>query len=166
MISIGAAVDAGDPVGAAGAIGAQVVQVHLSDPQTWNAPRVSFPGGAGGLRAALAQAGLALYVHSPFLINVATTNSRVRIPSRAVLQKTLDAAAQAGAAGVVVHGGHVPKDDDPRAGFENWLKCVDRLQLPVPLLIENTAGGAGAMARHLDRLAQLWQALSQSENFA
>ena len=35
--------------------------------------------------------------------------------------------------------------------------------MPVPLLIENTAGGDNAMARRLDRLAMLWDAIGQAE---
>ena len=34
------------------------------------------------------------------------------------------------------------------------------LDLPVPLLIENTAGGDNAMARQLERIAQLWEAVT------
>ena len=35
--------------------------------------------------------------------------------------------------------------------------------MPVPLLIENTAGGDNAMARRLERIAQLWDAIGQAE---
>ena len=35
--------------------------------------------------------------------------------------------------------------------------------MPVPLLIENTAGGDNAMARRLDRLAELWDAIGAAE---
>ncbi|HEV2796813.1 MAG TPA: TIM barrel protein, partial [Nocardioides sp.] len=33
----------------------------------------------------------------------------------------------------------------------------------IPLLIENTAGGDNAMARHLDRIAGVWDAISSAE---
>jgi deoxyribonuclease-4 len=98
-------------------------------------------------------------VHSPYPINVASTNNRIRIPGRKLLQQHLHAAAEIGAKGVIVHGGHVLKDDDPAVGFDNWRKCIDGLEMPVPLLIENTAGGDNAMARRLDRVAMLWDAI-------
>jgi deoxyribonuclease-4 len=104
-----------------------------------------------------------LYVHAPYVLNVATTNNRIRIPSRNFLQQYLDAAAEVGAAGVIVHGGHVLKDDDPAIGFDNWRKCVERLEMPVQLLIENTAGGDNAMARRLERIARLWDAIGQAK---
>ena len=98
-----------------------------------------------------------IYVHAPYIINLASPNNRVRIPSRKVLQQTCDAAAEIGAAAVVVHGGHVTKDEDPEIGFDNWRKCIDGLDMAVPILIENTAGGTKAMARHFDTIARLWE---------
>ena len=43
------------------------------------------------------------------------------------------------------------------------LNLVAGLVMPVPLLIENTAGGDNAMARHLDRIAGVWDAISSAE---
>ena len=159
-ILIGSHVEADDPVDGALARGAQVAQVMLGDPQKWTAPQTAYPGGAAALRQAAADAGIGLVVHAAYLINVASTNNRVRIPSRQLLQKTLLAAAEIGAGAVVVHGGHVGPDDDPAAGVENWFKVADALECPVPLLIENTAGGAHAMARTLAAWRQLWQGIS------
>jgi deoxyribonuclease-4 len=97
------------------------------------------------------------------VLNVASTNNRIRIPSRTLLQRTLTAAARVGAAGLVVHGGHVTAHDDPAAGVANWVKTLQRLEPtdpPVPLLVENTAGGDGAMARTLDQIDRLWTAIA------
>lgn len=63
-----------------------------------------------------------------------------------------------------MHGGHVGDGDDAAAGFDNWRKCIERAELPVPLLIENTAGGENAMARQVDRIARLWDAVQASGN--
>ncbi len=160
----GAHVDATDPIAAAIELGANACQFFLGDPQGWKGPRVDYPSGADALRADTAQADVVLYVHAPYVLNVATTNNRIRIPSRQQLQKQLSAAAEIGAAGVIVHGGHVLADDDPDVGFANWRKAVDYLSIDVPLLIENTAGGTGAMARTLERIARLWDAISGSPN--
>lgn len=161
---LGAHVDAADPIAQIRELGAGAAQFFLGDPQKWNGPSVAYPAGAEALRADAAEAGIALYIHAPYVLNVASTNNRIRIPSRQQLQKQLTMAAQIGAAGVIVHGGHVLATDDPQVGFDNWRKAVDGLTIEVPLLIENTAGGANAMARTLDRLAQLWEAISGSAN--
>jgi deoxyribonuclease IV len=162
-LRIGAHVDQEDPVAEALARDASLSQFFLGDPQGWKGPEVRYAGGAAGLRAAAEEAGVDLYVHAPYVLNVATTNNRIRIPSRKLLQKQMDAAAEIGAKGLIVHGGHVSKDDDPEKGFDNWRKCVDQLDIKVPLLIENTAGGTNAMARHLDRIGRVWDAIGDAE---
>jgi deoxyribonuclease-4 len=149
-----------DPLAEAEARAGDLAQFFLGDPQGWKGPVVAYAGGATALRAAAEAAGIALYVHAPYVLNVATSNNRIRIPSRKLLQQTVTAAAEIGAAGVIVHGGHVLKSDDPQTGIDNWRKCVERLDVAVPLLIENTAGGDNAMARHLERIAQLWEAVT------
>lgn len=164
MIRIGAHVDQTDPIAEAIARGAGLSQFFLGDPQAWKGPQLGYPGGAAALRADAEAAGIALYVHAPYVLNVATTNNRIRIPSRQHLQKYLTAAAELGAAGLIVHGGHVLASDDAEAGFSNWRKAIDGLVIDVPLLIENTAGGTNAMARRLERVDRLWSAIEGSAN--
>lgn len=161
---MGAHVDSTDPIAEAIERGANASQFFLGDPQGWKGPKVAYAAGAEALRADAEEAGVALYVHAPYVLNVATTNNRIRIPSRQQLQKQLTMAADIGASGLIVHGGHVLAADDPEVGFTNWRKAVDGLSIDVPLLIENTAGGAGAMARTLERIARVWDAISGSVN--
>lgn len=159
MSAIGAHVEQEDPVAEALARDTTVVQFFLGDPQSYKGPVIRYAGGASGLRAAAEAAGVSLFVHAPYPINVAATNNRIRIPGRKLLQQHVHAAAEIGAKGVVVHGGHLGKDEDAVVGFDNWRKCVDGLDLPIPLLIENTAGGENAMARRIDAIARLWDAI-------
>ena len=151
---IGAHVPSADPLAEAQLRDADLVQVFLSAPQAWKPPRLRED--AEQLRTA----GMPIYVHAPYLVNVATTNNRVRHPSRKALQETCDAAAAIGARGVVVHGGHLPAGEDPAKGIANWRTTLERLETDVPVLIENTAGGNNAMARHTDRIEQLWEGLA------
>ena len=92
---IGAHVDQTDPVAEAKARDASLVQFFLGDPQSYKGPVFKYDGGAEALKADAAAAGVGLYVHAPYLINVATTNNRQRIPSRKLLQQHMDAAASA-----------------------------------------------------------------------
>ncbi|MFA9445185.1 deoxyribonuclease IV [Egicoccus sp. AB-alg6-2] len=150
---IGAHVPAQDPLAAAADRQADAVQLFLSAPQQFRGPKPRED--ADALRAS----DVAIYVHAPYLVNVATTNNRVRHPSRQLLEKTVRAAEAIGALGVIVHGGHLPEDDDVTEGFTNWRSTLERLETSVPILIENTAGGNNAVARHFDRIARLWDAL-------
>ena len=155
---IGAHVDSADPLGAAVSRGAEVVQFFLTDPQSYAAP-VPRPD-ADALRAAEVE----IYIHSPYRLNVATTNNRIRIPSRKLLLQHAQAAADLGAKGLIVHGGHVD-GPDLEAGFSNWRKTFAYAQenggFPLPILIENTAGGDNACARRFDALARLWDAIGE-----
>jgi deoxyribonuclease-4 len=159
MPVIGAHVHSDDPLAAAETAGAEAVQIFLSDPQDWKAPK-EHPHAA-----ALRNTGLTVYVHSPYVINVATTNNRIRIPSRKILAQHAAGAAGIGAKALIVHGGHLNADDDPGIGIDNWRKTfarsADEGGFPLPVLIENTAGGTNAMARRFDRLARLWDAIGQ-----
>ncbi|GGD11696.1 deoxyribonuclease IV [Nocardioides daphniae] len=162
-LAIGAHVASDDPVQHARARGMSVVQMFLGDPQSYKGPVIDHAGGAEGLKAEAEEAGVDIYVHAPYVINVATTNNRIRIPSRKLLQQHVSAAASIGAKGLIVHGGHVNKADDPEKGFDNWRKAIEATDLAVPVLIENTAGGDNAMARYLDRIARVFDAIGSAE---
>ncbi len=162
-LEIGGHVD--DPIAAAHAAGFPLVRTFLGDPQAWKGHAVPHPGGAAGLKADAEAAGVGLFIHAPYVINVATTNNRIRIPSRQILAKQVKLATEVGARGVIVHGGHVNNGDDPQVGFDNWRKAIEGLDLTVPIFIENTAGGANAMARQLERIAQLWETISDAKGF-
>jgi deoxyribonuclease IV len=153
MVLIGAHVRTGDPVAEAAARQADIVQFFLTDPQSWKAPKPREDA------AALQAADVGLYVHAPYLVNVATTNNKIRIPSRKILAEHAAGAAAVGARGLIVHGGHLNAGDDPEVGFDNWRKTLERATFDLPVLLENTAGGDNAMARRLDRLARLWDVI-------
>lgn len=153
---IGGHISPDDPIGTAAAEGADCVQLFLGNPQSWKAPKPR--DDAADLRAS----DLPIYVHAPYLINVASPNNKVRIPSRKILQQTCDAAADIAAEAVIVHGGHVTEGEDPADGFARWRKALDQLESEVPVYLENTAGGDHAMARHFDTIAGLWDEIGDT----
>ncbi|HEY6812053.1 MAG TPA: deoxyribonuclease IV, partial [Propionibacteriaceae bacterium] len=99
-LQVGGHGDQVDPIAEAAARGATLAQFFLGDPQAWKGPEIRYDGGAAALKAAAGDARITLYVHAPYVLNVATTNNRIRIPSRKFLQQYLDTAAEVGAAGV------------------------------------------------------------------
>jgi deoxyribonuclease-4 len=159
MPVIGAHVDSEHPLAAAGQTGADAIQFFLADPQGWKAPKEH--ADAAGLRST----DLTVYIHAPYVLNVASTNNRIRIPSRKLLAQHAAAATGIGAKGLIVHGGHLGATDDVEVGIDNWRKTfarqADEGGFGLPILIENTAGGTNAMARRFDRLARLWDAVGE-----
>jgi len=152
---IGAHVGDDDPLAAAGEVGAEAVQFFLSDPQGWKKPQPH------PKTDDLLSSDVAVFIHSPYVLNVASLNNRIRIPSRKGVTQHAEAAAAVGARGLVVHGGHVRKGEDPAEGVANWRKLFERSSFDVPILVENTAGGDNAMTRDLDMLARLWDAVGE-----
>jgi deoxyribonuclease-4 len=149
--------DRGGPLALAAEMDADGVQIFLTDPQSYTTPKPRPDA------EAMLAGDVMVVVHAPYMLNVATTNNRIRIPSRKLLTAHATAAGAIGARAMVVHGGHVLAKDDPDVGVDNWRKTfarqADEGGFPVPLLIENTAGGGNAMARDLDAIARLWEAI-------
>jgi deoxyribonuclease-4 len=137
-------------------VGAECVQIFLSDPQGWKKPPPRKD--ADELRSSP----MPLYVHAPYLINVCSPRNNVRYGSRKILKETCEAAADVRAAAVIVHGGHA--EDGIAEGVGRWVRTLEMLQTDVTLLIENTAGGDNAVARRFEALAQLWDALAAAKN--
>ncbi len=158
---IGAHVDPAEPLAEAAARGADLVQFFLTDPQAWTDPK-DRPDAE-----ALIASDVDVYIHAPYRINVASSNNRIRIPSRKLLFRHATGAAKVGAKGLIVHGGHVESADGLDAGFDNWRKtfafAADEGGFATPVLIENTAGGDNACARRFDALARLWDAVGEYE---
>jgi len=136
-------------------VGADAIQLFIGNPQTWRKPAPRSDA------EALVSSRLPIYVHAPYLINLASPNNRIRIPSRQTLANAAEAAAAISAKALVVHGGHVGEDESPEAGFVRWRKALSEREFPLPILIENTAGGENAVARRLDVIARLWQEIGE-----
>ena len=62
---------------------------------------------------------------------------------------------------MIVHGGHVGDDEDLAVGWERWRKALQSVELTVPVLLENTAGGGNAILRECDNYGPLWAAIGE-----
>jgi deoxyribonuclease-4 len=146
---IGAHVGQEDPLGDADSLGAEVIQMFLGNPQSFEKPKPRDDADA------LRKSKLPIYIHAPYRLNVCHPSSRIRIPSRKTLAENVDAASEIGAVGVIVHGGHA--EDDPAEGPTRWWKVFEERTFPTRIIIENTAGGDNAVARYVDQIEKLWE---------
>jgi deoxyribonuclease-4 len=147
----GAHIRGDSPLKEAEQVGADCLQMFVGPPHSWKKPPPRED--ADELR----ESSVPIYVHAPYLINVASPNNRVRIPSRKILAGTIERSEEIGAAGIIVHAGHA--EDGVARGFIRWRKVFEELETDIPILIENTAGGTNAMGRKVDVLAELWEHL-------
>src|SRR5687767_2100229 len=100
MVKVGAHVSHDAPLAGAEKLGVEVIQTFNGRPQGWEKPPPRKD--ADELRAA----DVDLYIHAPYLINVCSPKPNVRYGSRKILQQQCDAAAELGAAALIVHPGH------------------------------------------------------------
>lgn len=150
---IGTSVSAKQPLVDADAVGADLVQIHLSAPRNWKDP----VGRANAEQ--LAASGRVATVHAPYLVNPASADAAVRDRSWHCLQVELDACATVAAGGLVVHAGQAGVDGTVDEATARWLERIGGLTGDVRLLIENTATGVAAPGRHLEDWIRLVEAL-------
>lgn len=150
MRLFGAHTAAADPLAEAAERGCGAIQIFLGNPQSWKKPPPRTDA------EELRNSDVAIYVHAPYLMNPASPNNRIRIPSRKTMAQAADAAEAIGALGLIVHGGHVGDDEEIDVGYERWRKALDSFETTVPILIENTAGGGNAVVRELENYGPLW----------
>jgi len=131
-------------------IGAEVIQVFVSNPRGWAEPAPD-PDGDAAFARTRADRGLAVFVHAPYLINFGSPSPDTLRRSRDALAFSLRRAAAIGAAGVVLHAGSAVLGNqwtDAMAQVRtNLIPLLDAAGPTGPqLLIEPTAGGGGALA--------------------
>ena len=154
-LPVGAHLSGGRLLRQAQSLGADCIQIFVGPPQSWRPPP-PHPE-AKGLRASKRD----VYVHAPYLINVCSPRSNVRYGSRKVLQHNCEAASKVGARALIVHPGHA--EDGIEKGVARWTRTLEMLESPVPVYLENTAGGDHAVARRFDALARLWEAVAAAK---
>ena len=131
-------------------IGAGAVQVFVSNPRGW-APSAGNPQQDASFRDECGRAGLPVYVHAPYLVNLGSPVEATQRKSVEAVRHALGRGAAIGARGVVVHAGSAVagahRDDAMKQLRELLLPVLEELDAGAPaLLVEPTAGGGQALA--------------------
>jgi deoxyribonuclease-4 len=153
---VGAHVEQEKPLEAAAAVGAECAQIFLGKPSGWEKPPER--SDAEELRAAE----LPIYVHAQYRINVCSPKNNIRYGARKMLAQQCEAAGAIGAEAIIVHPGHA--EDGIDEGVKRWKRTLEMLESPVPVWLENTAGGENAVARRVDAIERLWEQVSSAES--
>jgi len=147
----------------ADAIGAEAVQVFTGNPRGW-AASAGDPAQDAAFRSGCEQRGIVAFVHSPYLVNLASPDRATARRSAEAVTHALQRGRAVGAAGVVVHTGSTVLDGDPARA----LRQVRRLLLPVldalpdagpDLLLEPTAGQGRSLCGRMEELEPYLAAL-------
>jgi deoxyribonuclease-4 len=125
------------------AIGAEMIQVFVSNPRGW-ALAVGDPAQDEKLR----EAGVTTFVHSPYLVNLGSPNPDTLEKSVATVRHSLRRGAEINAEGVVVHTGSAvtqSRDDALRQVREHLLQLLDEIPDGGPDLLLEPMAGQGRM---------------------
>jgi deoxyribonuclease IV len=143
--------------------GAQAIQVFVSNPRGWAQPKPT-PAADTTFGERCAQLKFPVFVHAPYLVNLASPTTVTRDRSVAAVQHSITRGARLGAQGVVLHAGAAVDPAHRDAGLaamrELLLPLLDSLSDEDPdLLIEPTAGGGQPIAATVEDLEPLIAAM-------
>ncbi len=147
----------------AAALGAQAMQIFTRSPQGGKAPELT-PEiiSEFNLKAKSYQL-KAVFVHTPYYINFASTNSRIKYGSISVLRDELERASLLGAQYVMTHlgsAGELSQQEANAATIEALKKSLDGYTDSTELLIENAAGAGKIMGSTFAQIAEIIKAVA------
>ena len=144
-------------------IGAEVLQVFVSNPRGWAVP-ASDAAADEAFGTTCRDRKLPVFVHAPYLVNFASPTEATREKSAAAVSHSLLRGRRICASGVVVHAGSAVdaahRDGALKLMREQLLPILDGLDADDPgLLVEPTAGGGQPVAATVADLGPVFEAL-------
>jgi deoxyribonuclease IV len=143
-------------------IGADAFQIFVSNPRAWAPPPPPDPGAVREFGEARAAAEMGpVFAHSSYLVNIASPDEGFRRRSVDLARRELDAVAELGADGLVVHAGAGGRGERAAAVDRAARSVIDILGdgAGPEVVLELTAGGAGTVASTIPEAAELLAAV-------
>ncbi len=145
-------------------IGAEAIQVFVSNPRGW-AMAAGRQAEDASLRAHVERTGMPVFVHSPYLVNLGSPNPQTVESSVASVRHSLERGAVIGASGVVMHTGSAvsqSRADALRQVRERLLPLLDAIPEDGPdLLLEPMAGQGAVLCASIADLGPYLDALDR-----
>ncbi|MBA3552986.1 MAG: deoxyribonuclease IV [Actinobacteria bacterium] len=153
-------------IDSAHACGAAAAQIWGSNPRAWAHPNVP-EASVKAFRSAWAAASIGpLFLHAPYMVNIASPNDGFRQRSVDLARATVELAEGSGAAGIVVHAGAAGAGTARATGLRraagSLLAIAGEADRTI-VLVELTAGTAGAVASTLPEARELLDAAEGEE---
>lgn len=140
----------------AAAVGCEVFQMFIRSPRGGKAPELT-PEILSQFHAAMRKyAQAACYVHTPYYVNFASANIRIRHGTIAIIREELERASKLGAAALMTHLGSA-KDVDAAAAHQmvvkGLIKMLDGYTGTTRFLIELAAGSGAVLGDSFEEIA-------------
>jgi deoxyribonuclease-4 len=143
------------------ALGCEAIQIFAGNPRGWALSKGD-PAEDARFREACAEAGMRVFIHAPYLVNLGSPTGATYEKSVAVVAHNLERAVQLGAEGVVVHTGSYVDPTDSTTRYDAAMRQVREGLLPLLdavagesapwLLLEPTAGQGRSLCAGVDDL--------------
>jgi deoxyribonuclease-4 len=145
--------------------GADAAQLFISSPRAWAGPIISEEEGQT-FRERWKESGLGpVFVHAPYLVNIASPNPEFVEKSRTLLARTIDGCQAIGAEGLVVHAGS-GVEGKREAAVERAARILAELVAMADetrITVELMAGTSGAVASTFQEARELFGLVGQEE---
>jgi deoxyribonuclease-4 len=150
-------------VESARAVGAEAVQLFISNARAWSGPRLDTAKAFG---ADWRESGVGpLFVHAPYLVNIASPNPEFLAKSLELCRRSVAACGVLGAEGFVVHAG-AGGPGEPAEALERAATILQAVLVETPdatrLLVELMAGTSGAVASTIAEARRLFDAVGDN----
>lgn len=145
--------------------GCEVFQMFSRSPRGGNVPALTKEI-IGQFKSAMKENKQAeAYIHTPYYINLASTNNCIRYGSIKVIMEELERASALGIKYVMTHlgsAGDTPRDAAVKKVFVGILKILSGYTGAALLLLENSAGSGNIIGDKFEELAKIIMALPVS----
>jgi deoxyribonuclease IV len=139
-------------------LGAEVMQIFTRSPQGGKAPELT-PEVVAKYKEALKEHKIQnTYIHTPYYINFASSNNRIRYGSVSVVRDELERGSLIGAKYVMTHLGTAKDLGEKEATaktVEMLKKCLEGYAGETKLLLENSAGAGAIIGDDLTELSEI-----------
>ena len=142
------------------AIGADALQIFVSNPRGWAPPSIRHDAAREFVERRMRSNVARVFVHSTYLVNVASPDAGFWGRSVDLARRELQAAAEIEADGLVIHAGAGGAGGraDAVARAANAIGSIAGSEGPT-VLLELTAGGAGTVASTIPQVTELLSAI-------
>ena len=148
------------------ALGCEVIQIFTRSPQMWTA-KALVASELERFKSSVIENGIeAVYIHAPYLINLASANSRVWNGSIGMLREELERGSELGCRGMMFHPGSA-KDVGRENGLELVIEGLNKIMSgykgKCQLLIEISAGAGEVMGDTFEELALMLKGANRGD---
>ncbi|OGI28663.1 MAG: hypothetical protein A2288_00780 [Candidatus Moranbacteria bacterium RIFOXYA12_FULL_44_15] len=146
-------------------LGCEVMQIFTRSPQGGKAPEFT-PEILKEFALRVSRYAIRdTYIHTPYYINFASSNNRIRYGSVSVVRDELERGSLIGAKYVMTHLGTAKDLGEKEAAaktIEMLKKCLEGYKGKTKLLLENSAGAGAIIGDDLKELAKIIKGVSSS----